>query len=37
VLDAVADLPWPERVLRTRVGGAEVVNVHSPISRPPAW
>jgi len=32
----VPGLPWPERVLRARVGGpaaAEVVNVHSPISQ----
>jgi exodeoxyribonuclease-3 len=27
--------PWPERVLATRVDGAEVVNVHSPISPKP--
>jgi exonuclease III len=29
----VADVPWPERVLAARVGGLEVVNVHSPISQ----
>jgi exonuclease III len=28
-------LPWPERVLATRVGGILVVNVHSPISPAP--
>ena len=32
---AVADLPWPERVLTTRFAGLEVVNVHSPISPKP--
>ncbi len=32
---AVAGLPWPERVLATRVAGLEVVNVHSPISPKP--
>ena len=31
----VEDVPWPERVLATRVGGVEVVNVHSPISPKP--
>jgi exonuclease III len=29
------NLPWPERVLATRVGGLELVNVHSPISPKP--
>ena len=32
---AVADVPWPERVLAARVDGVEVVNVHSPISPKP--
>jgi exonuclease III len=35
---AVADVPWPERVLAARLdggGGVEVVNVHSPISPKP--
>ncbi|HWE08923.1 MAG TPA: endonuclease/exonuclease/phosphatase family protein [Solirubrobacteraceae bacterium] len=32
---AVTAAPWPERVLATRVTGAEVVNVHSPISPKP--
>lgn len=33
---AVADVPWPERVLAARIGGElEVVNVHSPISPKP--
>ena len=31
----VAGLPWPERVLSARVAGAEVVNVHSPVSPSP--
>jgi exonuclease III len=30
---AVADVPWPERVLSVHVEGLEVVNVHSPISQ----
>ncbi|MFL5864207.1 MAG: endonuclease/exonuclease/phosphatase family protein [Solirubrobacteraceae bacterium] len=32
---AVDGLPWPERVVATRVEGLEVVNVHSPISTRP--
>lgn len=32
---AVAGLPWPERVLAARSAGAEIVNVHSPISQRP--
>ena len=31
----VEGLPWPERVLASRVAGLEVVNVHSPISSRP--
>jgi exonuclease III len=31
----IADLPWPERVLATRLDGLELVNVHSPISPKP--
>jgi len=31
----VGGLPWPERVLASRVAGLEVVNVHSPISSRP--
>jgi exonuclease III len=31
----VDDIPWPERVLAARVGGLEIVNVHSPISPKP--
>jgi exonuclease III len=31
----VAGLPWPERVLSVRVGDAEIVNVHSPVSPSP--
>jgi exonuclease III len=31
----VANVPWPERVLAARVGGLEIVNVHSPISPKP--
>jgi exodeoxyribonuclease III len=31
----VADVPWPERVLATRLDGLELVNVHSPISTRP--
>jgi endonuclease/exonuclease/phosphatase family metal-dependent hydrolase len=34
-LVAVRDVPWPERVLATRLAGLEVVNVHSPISPKP--
>ena len=35
-LVAVADVPWPERVLCARLeSGAEVVNVHSPVSPKP--
>jgi exodeoxyribonuclease III len=30
--EAIAGLPWPERVLATRIDGIEYVNVHSPIS-----
>ena len=29
------EVPWPERVLCARVGGAEVVNLHSPIAPAP--
>ena len=32
---AVAAVPWPERVLALRIDGAEIVNVHSPISTKP--
>ena len=32
---ALDELPWPERVVACRVGGLEVVNVHSPISPSP--
>jgi exodeoxyribonuclease-3 len=31
----VEDVPWPERVLSTRAGDLELVNVHSPISQKP--
>jgi endonuclease/exonuclease/phosphatase family metal-dependent hydrolase len=31
----VSGVPWPERVLATRLAGLEVVNVHSPISPKP--
>jgi endonuclease/exonuclease/phosphatase family metal-dependent hydrolase len=31
----VPDLPWPERVLATRLGTLEAVNVHSPVSPSP--
>jgi exonuclease III len=31
----VEDVPWPERVLAVRVGGIEIVNVHSPVSPKP--
>ena len=31
-VSAVEEVPWPERVLAARVGGIELVNVHSPIS-----
>jgi exonuclease III len=31
----VEGVPWPERVLATRLAGLEVVNVHSPISPKP--
>jgi exonuclease III len=31
----VPEMPWPERVLRCRVGGVEVINVHSPIAPAP--
>jgi endonuclease/exonuclease/phosphatase family metal-dependent hydrolase len=31
----VRGVPWPERVLATRLAGLEVVNVHSPISPKP--
>ena len=34
-LPSPAGLPWPERVLCCRVGGVEVVNVHSPIAPAP--
>ena len=30
------DLPWPERVVVARIGGIEVIDVHSPISPSPA-
>jgi exonuclease III len=32
---SVAGLPWPERVLATRIAGLELVNAHSPISQRP--
>ncbi|HET6870569.1 MAG TPA: endonuclease/exonuclease/phosphatase family protein [Solirubrobacteraceae bacterium] len=32
---AVENVPWPERVLATRLAGLEVINVHSPISPKP--
>jgi exonuclease III len=32
---AIAGLPWPERVVCTRVGSIELLNVHSPISPSP--
>jgi exodeoxyribonuclease-3 len=32
---AIDGLPWPERVLATRIGGVEIVNLHSPISPSP--
>ncbi|HEX3834887.1 MAG TPA: endonuclease/exonuclease/phosphatase family protein [Solirubrobacteraceae bacterium] len=32
---AVEDVPWPERVLATRLASLEVVNVHSPVSSKP--
>jgi exonuclease III len=31
----IPEIPWTERVLCTRIGGAEVLNVHSPISPSP--
>ena len=31
----IDDVPWPERVLATRLDGLELVNVHSPISPKP--
>jgi exonuclease III len=31
----VPGLPWPERVLATRLDGVEIVNVHSPVSPSP--
>ena len=34
-LDPVPGLPWPERAIATRIDGAEIVNVHSPISPSP--
>jgi exonuclease III len=34
-LVAVDGLPWPERVLATRHGELEIVNVHSPVSPSP--
>jgi len=33
----VAEVPWPERVLATRIDRLELVNVHSPISPKPGW
>src|SRR5947209_4018434 len=30
-LAAIENLPWPERVLATRIHDLELVNVHSPI------
>ena len=35
LLDPPADLPWPERVVAARLGGLEIVGVHSPISPSP--
>jgi endonuclease/exonuclease/phosphatase family metal-dependent hydrolase len=32
---AVVGVPWPERVLATRLAGLEVIDVHSPISPKP--
>jgi endonuclease/exonuclease/phosphatase family metal-dependent hydrolase len=32
---ALDGLPWPERAVSVRVGGAELLNVHSPISPSP--
>jgi exodeoxyribonuclease III len=32
---AVGGVPWPERVLATRLAGLELVNVHSPVSPKP--
>jgi exodeoxyribonuclease-3 len=34
-LPGVPDAPWPERVLCTRAGEVEVVNLHSPIAPAP--
>jgi exonuclease III len=34
-VEPVPEVPWPERVLATRVDGLLVVNVHSPISPKP--
>jgi exonuclease III len=34
-VELVEDVPWPERALALRVGGLEIVNVHSPISAKP--
>lgn len=34
-LPRVPRVPWPERVLRCRLGAVEVVNVHSPIAPAP--
>jgi len=31
----IAELPWPERGLATRVGELEIVNLHSPVSPSP--
>jgi exonuclease III len=31
----IPGLPWPERVLAVRLGGGEIVNVHSPVSPSP--
>jgi exodeoxyribonuclease-3 len=31
----VPGLPWPERVVAARIGGIEIVNVHSPVSPSP--
>jgi exonuclease III len=31
----IADIPWPERVVATRLEGLELVNVHSPTSSKP--
>ena len=34
-VEEVDGVPWPERVLATRVGGLELMNLHSPVSPKP--